>query len=179
MKYVFCLVLMLITNGLSAQITFELSENLTWEYSPPVGYVIDSEENESENMIAKNVNELISVYKDVNEQVNKLSVVYGENYDLNQMATEVYVMTLVDYFRKSYNDEHFQAEVDMSLKVIANKVFYIIRSEIRHLESNYKYISDLYIARLNDNEFSVNIVYDNDEDKFLLEESFYDSRFYD
>ena len=53
MKYVFCMVLMLITNGLSAQITFELSENLTWEYSPPVGYVIDSEENESENMIAK------------------------------------------------------------------------------------------------------------------------------
>lgn len=179
MKYIFCLVIVLTTEALSAQINFELSENLIWEYTPPVDYIIDSYEDESENMFAKDVNELIGVYKDINEQVNKLSVVFGENYDLNRMSTEVYVMTLVDFFKKSYNDDDFQAIVDMSLKVVANKVFYMIRSEIRHLESGYKYISDLYIARLNNKEFSINIVYDNDEDKFLLEDSFYDSKFYD
>lgn len=179
MKKVFCLVFVLLTHFLLGQYNFELSEDMRWQYAAPIGYAVESDEDESDNMIAKSVNELISVYKDINEQVNKLSVIYGENFDLNKMATEVYVMTLVDHYKKSYNDGVFKADVDMSIKVVANKVFYLIRSEIRHLESNYKYISDLYIARLNDNEFSVNIVYDNDEDKFLLEDSFFDSKFYD
>ena len=87
------------------------------------------------------------------------------------------MFSLVETYKKGYNTDEFSADVQMERKKINDHVFYLIRSFILHKESNYQYVSDVYLTEINGKEFSVILTYDNDEDKMLLEESFFNSYF--
>ena len=174
MKFTFCIVLSLWFCTLLGQQTFHLDQNI-WEYEVPVDFQIESLKIDSLNV--SNSKQLISISKNPLEAVNKLSVTYGESENMKKLTTEIYVFSLVDLYKKAYNNKEFKAKVEMERKKIANHIFYLIRSTITHIESEYVYVSDYYIAELNQKEFSVSITYDNDEDKFLLEESLLNSKF--
>ena len=164
--FVFC--------NLLSQQTFQLDQNI-WQFDVPFEFQIESKEIDS--LYVSNSKQLISVFKNPSEAVNKLSVTYGESENMKKLTTEIYVFSLVDFYKKAYNNKEFKAKVEMERKKIFDHVFYLIRSTITHLESEYVYVSDNYISELNEKEFSVNITYDNDDDKFLLEQSFLNSRF--
>lgn len=174
MKSSLSIVLGFLFYSLFGQQTFHLDQSI-WHYDVPFEFQIESKEIDS--LYVSNSKQLISVFKNPSEAVNKLSVTYGESENMKKLTTEIYVFSLVDFYKKAYNNTEFMAKVEMERKKISNHVFYLIRSTITHLESEYTYVSDTYISELNEKEFSVNITYDNDDDKFLLEQSFLNSRF--
>jgi|26BtaG_2_1085354.scaffolds.fasta_scaffold00011_94 hypothetical protein len=174
MKSTFSILLGFVFCNLLSQQTFQLDQKI-WQFDVPFDFQMETYENDSLNL--SNSNQLISVYKNPSDAVNKISVTYGENQNMKKLTTEIYVFSLVDLYKKAYNNTEFMAKVEMERKKISNHVFYLIRSTITHLESEYIYVSDTYTSELNEKEFSVNITYDNDDDKFLLEQSFLNSRF--
>ena len=174
MKSTFSIILGFVFCSLFGQQTFQLDQSI-WQYDVPLDFQLESKKNDSLNF--SNSKQLISVYKNPSESVNKLLVTYGESENMKKLTTEIYVFSLVDLYKKAYNNTEFKAKVEMERKKISDRVFYLIRSTITHLESEYVYVSDYYISELNEKEFSVSITYDNDDDKFLLEQSFLNSRF--
>lgn len=164
-KFLISILLVWAANLISAQEIFHL-DSLHWNYQKPEGFEISATQDY-----------FLSVLKPEEKQVNNLYVSYLLNPNIPKLTLEIYVFSLVDTFKKGYNTADFSADVQMERKKINGQVFYLIRSNILHQESNYQYVSDVYLAEINGKEFNVTITYDNDEDKMKLEESFFNSFF--
>lgn len=171
MKSLLLLLSTFIFCSLFGQQTFHLDQIL-WNFSIPNEYEIKEKDF---NFMDSKV--LLSFSKNFEEAVNTFSATYGESENIKKLTTEIYVFSLIDLYKKAYNSTDFSADVQMERLKIDNRVFYLIRSTIIHLETEYKYISDVYISEMNEKEFRVDITYDNDEDKQVLENSFLNSTF--
>lgn len=176
MKFVLNLFFVFSFYGLFGQNIFQLDQN-TWNFTVPTDYIILYENQETAYLNFENNYSLISIAKDIDFGVNTLSATFGESENMKKLTTEVYVFSLVDLYKKSYNNSDFSAEVEMERKKFGDRVFYLIRSTIKHLETEYTYISDVYISEFNKKEFMLVLTYDNDDDKQILENSFLNSKF--
>jgi hypothetical protein len=164
-KFLISIIIFWAASFVSAQEIFQL-DSLQWNYQIPDGFEI----SESHDFF-------LTVLKPEEKHVNNLNVSYLLNPNIPKLTLEIYVFSLVDTFKKGYNTPDFSADVQMERKKINGQVFYLIRSHILHQESNYQYVSDVYLAEINGKEFNVTITYDNDDDKMKLEESFFNSFF--
>ena len=86
--FVFC--------NLLGQQTFQLDQNI-WQFDVPFDFQMETYENDSLNL--SNSNQLISVYKNPSDAVNKISVTYGENQNMKKLTTEIYVFSLVALYK--------------------------------------------------------------------------------
>lgn len=170
-KFYFVWILMgFVWNSVSAQEIFQL-DSVYWQIHTPENFKLTKEFN---SQIEFNI---CSIFKPEESHVNKLNATYISNQNLKNLTLEIYAFSLVETFKKGYNSGDFSAEVQLERKKIQDIPFYLIRSQIRHLESDYQYISDVYLTEINGKEFNVTLIYDNDEDKQTLEEIFYNSSF--
>lgn len=149
----------------SIQLNYQVPEDFEIK---PENYIVD---------FLGGKNPLLEVHKPEEQHVNFLKVDYQESHNLKSLTLDIYALTLVEAYKKGYNTEAFSAEVQLERKTIQNQDYYLIRSMILHKESNYQYVSDVYLAEILEKEFMVTITYDNDEDKQKLEESFFNSYF--
>lgn len=173
MKIYISTLLVLVFNLAFAQYVVEL-DHAVWEFEVSEPYKVEFVKSDSiESHLTQ---ERVSIYKD-EDAVNKLVFIYGENHNMRDLTPEIYVFTVQDLYKRIFNTEDFEADVQMERREMLNDVFYLIRSTVNHLESDYKYISDLYISEIDGKEFSVFITYDNDDDKAELEKIFYNSEF--
>src|SRR5690606_36704493 len=99
--------------------------------------------NEFNSQIKCNIS---AVFKPEESHVNKLNATYISNQNLKNLTLEIYAFSLVEAFKKGYNSGDFSAEVQLERKKIQDIPFYLFRSQIRHLESDYQYISDVYLT---------------------------------
>lgn len=148
---------------------------IEWNYEAPKDFEINPTNYGSE--FISDGNSILEVFKPEETHINHLKVDYKESHNLKSLTLEIYAFSLVEVYKKGYNTDDFSGDVQMERKKINNQVYYLIRSQILHKESNYHYVSDVYLAEINGKEFIVTINYDNDEDKMKLEESFFNSYF--
>lgn len=109
--------------------------------------------------------------------VSSMMAAYVDSPNMQKLTSEVYVYYIYDYIKKSFNSDDFEAEVKLENLTIDGRKFNLIHSFVRHKETEFQYVSDLYFSEVNGKELNITIMYDNDEDKVLLEKSLHNSKF--
>lgn len=156
----------LLLKGFSQEI-FQLGDS-QWHYLIPEGYSATDTEGDE--------NVLITIWKNQINDLNTLSASFVQNDNMNKLTPEVYAFFLKDTYEKALNNGELNAEVELSKLSIDERMFYSIECSILHPVYNYRYVLKYLFTSINDKEFSVQIIYDNDEDKNLLEQSLLNSK---
>lgn len=169
MRKLSLLILFSISFGVFGQEVYDL-RGTKWIFEQPAGYV------SVDNDLFKN--QLFEFGKEEESSVNTMGAQYDEDEDLpEKMASEVFVYMLKDEFEKKFNDEEYTADVREAILYVGKQKFYLIRNFITHNETGLRFNYDYYFTVINDRYLNLAIVYDNDEDKAIMENALINSKF--
>ncbi len=149
-------------------------DSIDWVYQKPEGF--EYNKNEQNNYLFAN-NELFSISKNDDLNFGALEAAYSSDQNLKNLTPEVYVYVLKDNFEKSFNTDKFKANVSVATQFIDNRKFYLVRNFVTEADSGMSFYVDFYFIDIAEKELNITIVYNNDEDKIALEQSFFNSKF--
>jgi hypothetical protein len=122
-------------------------------------------------------NILFSFEKSDSSKINIIFADYKNNSNIAKYTLKGYVDKLVEFMKLNY--AKIGSDIIMKTReVFIDKIkFFVVESKIFHKDKNYTYWTSMYIAELSNKEFNISIVYDNEKDKKVIEESILKSRF--
>ncbi len=122
-------------------------------------------------------NILFSFEKSDSSKINIILADYKNNSNIVKYTLKGYVDKLVEFMKLNY--AKIGSDVIMKTReVFIDKIkFFVVESKIFHKDKNYTYWTSMYIAELSNKEFNISIIYDNEKDKKVIEESILKSRF--
>ncbi|WP_289064218.1 hypothetical protein [uncultured Zobellia sp.] len=166
-------------------------EDTIWTYEKPRGFITRSDNFERviqtgtdhiKKTESKSSNDdviLISIAKSDSSDVNMVLASYKNNINIKKFSLKEYAYKLGEYFKRNPSEENDEQNLSVEVveQTIDNKLFYVIEREVTLVENNYSYISAYYVTEIDDKEFSIVMVSDNESDRRKIEKSILTSKF--
>lgn len=157
-----------------SQEKFEINSTL-WEFELPENFVrndvVESSEFEGDSAF------FLEVSKPNSPEMNIMSVTTYSNFNLKSMTAGVYANSLLNSMKNNFRNENLQADVYLDKLKIDGISFFVIHSDVLDPHNEERFMASVYIAEIDDREFNLMILYDNDEDGFALENTLLNSKF--
>lgn len=120
---------------------------------------------------------LFFLRKDSIQAVNTMEALFSENENMNALTPEVFAYFLKDSFEKTFNNDFFTGETSVAKQFIDQQKFYVISVSVGLKEEEYSFIYKYYFTEINHKLLSIIVSYDNDDDKKLIEDALFNSKF--
>lgn len=193
MKNIFLILLLAYSLQTFGQNKYRI-ENISWNYTKPKDYI--SREDNFEKMIKTGMEYikkqkedsvristddkiLFSIAKTDSVQMNMVYASYKNNGNIERFTLKGYAEKLGEYFKINPKNNNPKNIVTVLVnEIIIDQIkFYLIRKTINYSEHNYTYTADYYVSEIQGKEFSILTVYDNENDKQIIEKSILESKF--
>ena len=189
MKNIVALIFLLIISVSHAQKKYRIDKTI-WVYEKPDGFITRSDNFEKvvqkgEDYIEKTKNTssnddfiLVSIAKSDSLDVNMVLASYKSNINIDKLSLKGYAYKLGEYFSRSSGKTNEQKlTVGVVEKIIDDRLFYVIEREVTLVKDNYSYMSAYYVTEIDNKEFSIVMVCDNENDRRKIEKSILTSKF--
>ncbi|WP_072995965.1 hypothetical protein [Pseudozobellia thermophila] len=190
MKNIIVLIFLLVISVSNAQKKYRVGETI-WVYEKPTGFITRSDNFEkviqtgedyiekTENRLSNDDVVLTSIAKSDSSDINMALASYKSNINIKKLSLKGYAYKLGEYFKRNPSEEY--NELNLSVEVVEqtidNKLFYVIEREVTLVENNYRYMSAYYVTEIDNKEFSIVMVCDNENDRRKIEKSILNSKF--
>lgn len=172
MRNIFTVLVLVLGSFSFGQEVYQL-DSISWTFQKPDGF--EYKDSGQDGFSAGY--ELFAIERNDDLYFGSMEVTYSGDNNLKSLTPEVYVYVLQDGFEKAFNNEKFKAQVNVAKQYIDGRNFYLIRSFVTEIESEMNFYMDYYFTDVSDREFGITIIYNNDVDKAVLEQSFFNSKF--
>ena len=164
----------------------------TWIYDIPDGFIVtnygldkavesaeDYLEKSSEPQSSNDDVMLLSLVRKDSSDINRVLVSYKSNSNIRNSSLREYAIKLGAFFEESAVDDTVQSETSVGVaeKYIDDILFYCITKKTTFLKNKYTYSSQYYVAEIDDKEFSIVAIFDNEKDRFNIVSSIIHSKF--
>ena len=175
-KYLIVLFILSITFGFS-QNSYRI-QNKIWKFEKPKNFVIKVDNfvdlvKTGEDFLKKdkkfnlNVEEtiLISIVQKDTTSNNLLVANYSNNNNIKKFGLNGYVDKMVEFFKEKYKELGSEITITKNEIQISSVKFFVIENTINHKAQNYKYKTRMYFAEIENTEFNISCVTDNEIDE--------------
>lgn len=154
----------------------EFSINTTiWKFELPENFVrndvVESSEFEGDSAF------FLEISKPDSPEMNFMNVTTYSNFNIKSMTAGVYANSLLNSMKNNFRKENLEADVYLDKLEIDGISFFVIHSDVKNPYDEDRFMASVYVAEIDDREFNLMILYDNDEDGFALENALFNSKF--
>ena len=177
-QLVFFLLILISTIGFG-QNNYKINKH-TWSYSKPSDYIVRIDNFEKtretgENYLKENPDVkldndevvLFSLAKSDSIQINIIQASYSNNDNIKKLTPKVYSEQLADFFRQ--NPKETNPKNLVSVKVdevyINDFKFFAIEKNVDYTEHDYLFTSIYYFTEIDNKEFTIVALFDNEKDR--------------
>lgn len=189
----FVLVLVFNFTGLFAQESYKIG-NTIWKYNKPTNYITRvnnfeetrkraddyfEEHDEINVSTAREEKILFSFAVTESAKTNAIIASYQSDSNIQKYTLKGYVDVLAEFLKHnpSVEDPTILVSVDIKEQIIDGKKFYLVIKTVDYTEHNFSYTMVYYVTHIDGVEFSISVIYDNEEDKLKIEKSILESTF--
>lgn len=184
MKYLFIVALLCLYFVSFGQKMYKIN-SVNWTYAKPENYTfrvdnfvetikIGEQYIEKNGRGATNSTDdviLFSIAKSDSSDLNIALASYKGNQNIKAFTLKGYVNKLVEVFKKSYDDNGSKSEITAKALSIDQHDFYLVEANITQKARNFSYGVIYFVAEIDEKEFTIAVIYDNEIDKQLMVES--------
>ena len=179
------------TNVIFSQKKIKIDKT-TWTYTIPKGFEISNlglENNiqRGENYIKKIPNHksssddviLLSLTKNDSSDINRVFASYTSNANIKKFTLDLYAKKLEQFFKKNIKNDTLKSKITVTLTQhhINDILFYCITKKTT-INKKYRFYSQFYVTEIDNKEFSIVAIFDNEIDKSLIINSILNSEFH-
>lgn len=165
-------------------------QNRIWTFEKPKNFVIKVdnfidlvktgedflEKDERLNLKVEETILLSIAQKDTTSN-NLLIASFSNNNNIKRFSLSGYVDKMVEVFKEKYKELESEVNITKKELQISGVKFYVIENTINHKTKNYTYKTKMYIAEIENTEFNISCVIDNEVDENNMTKAIVESKF--